>query len=236
MIEEAMMNRLFALRRIVLLICFCGPLINMMRSCPAYNKVRYYGTDSVQQTSNKKIKKHHVTLFLMIHLGSWEIQITMFVVKDSIHVNAPIERCFLLSTSLELVQRTSKMHLAGKQSTRTSGLVERGDKLLWRGWILSLPQFHESVITKYERPDYFQDAMARGRFKRFEHDHFFAETGGQTVLKEKVRFSLPLRWATRSLGQHIVTPHIARLLRHRLELLKRVAEGEEWKNYLTDAN
>jgi hypothetical protein len=34
----------------------------------------------------------------------------MFVVKDSIHIIAPIERCFLLSTSLALVERELGMH------------------------------------------------------------------------------------------------------------------------------
>ena len=34
----------------------------------------------------------------------------MFRLKHSIHVNAPIERCFLLSTSIALVEQTLKMH------------------------------------------------------------------------------------------------------------------------------
>lgn len=160
----------------------------------------------------------------------------MFIVSDSIHINAPIERCFLLSTSLDLVMRSLNMRLVASQSTRTSGLVTDGDRLMWRGWVFGLPQFHESVITRYECPDFFQDAMARGRFRRFEHDHFFTEIGGRTLLNDKVRFSLPVRWATRSLGQFVVTPHVARLLRHRLELLKRVAESDEWKKYLTASN
>ncbi|WP_348267642.1 hypothetical protein P8936_18095 [Edaphobacter paludis] len=156
----------------------------------------------------------------------------MFVVSDKIHINAPIDRCFLLSTSLELVERSLKMRLEESGSTRASGLVEGGDRLMWRGWVFGLPQLHESLITKYERPDFFQDTMGRGRFKRFQHDHFFSEIGGRTLLNDKVRFSLPLGWMMRPVGRTLVVPHVARLLRRRLELLKRVAEGEEWKQYL----
>lgn len=156
----------------------------------------------------------------------------MFVVSDRIHVNAPIERCFLLSTSLELVRQSLKMRLLAEQSTRATGLAEGGDRLLWQGWVFGMPQRHESLISQYERPAFFQDTMQSGRFKRFQHDHTFTEFGGRTLLNDKIRFSLPLGPLTRPLGQFVVTPHIARLLRHRLELLKRVAESEDWKHYL----
>lgn len=160
----------------------------------------------------------------------------MFVVSDRIHVNAPIERCFLLSTNLDLVRQSLKMRLVAGQSTRGSGLAEGGDRLVWRGWAFGLPHRHESVITRYERPDFFQDTMEQGRFKRFQHDHSFTEFGGRTLLNDKIRFSLPLGPLTRPLGRFVVTPHIARLLRHRLELLKRVAESDEWKQYLPAQN
>jgi ligand-binding SRPBCC domain-containing protein len=75
--------------------------------------------------------------------------------------------------------------------------------------------------------------MRRGRFKRFQHDHSFTVIGGRTLLSDKVRFSLPFGWATRPVAQMLVTPYISRLLRQRLELLKRVAESDEWKEYLT---
>ncbi|MEO6815503.1 MAG: SRPBCC family protein [Edaphobacter sp.] len=156
----------------------------------------------------------------------------MFVVSDRIHVNAPIERCFLLSTSLELVRQSLKMHLVADQSSRPGGLVEGGDRLVWKGWVFGMPQRHESLISAYERPSFFQDTMERGRFKRFQHDHTFTEIGGRTLLKDKILFSLPLGLLSRPLGRFVVTPYIASLLRHRLELLKHVAESEEWKQYL----
>ncbi|HEV2708820.1 MAG TPA: hypothetical protein VGU67_01295 [Edaphobacter sp.] len=156
----------------------------------------------------------------------------MFVVSDKIHVNAQIERCFLLSTSLELVKRSLKMRLVESESTKTSGLVVGGDRLMWRGWVFGLPQLHETLITKYERPNLFQDTMGQGRFKRFQHDHFFTEIGGRTLLNDKVRFSLPFGWMTKPVARLVVMPHISRLLRQRLELLKRVAESDEWEKYL----
>jgi ligand-binding SRPBCC domain-containing protein len=155
----------------------------------------------------------------------------MFTISDSIHINAPIERCFLLSTSIELVGKTLGMRpIEGK----TSGTIVEGDRIVWAGWKFGLPQMHESLITRYERPAFFQDTMARGRFKRFQHDHQLTEIDGHTLLNDKLRFSLPLGWPGKMVARHVVVPHLCRLLRQRMLLLKKVAEGDEWQRYLAE--
>jgi ligand-binding SRPBCC domain-containing protein len=158
----------------------------------------------------------------------------MFTISDSIFINAPIERCFLLSTSIELVGQTLGMKpIEGK----TSGLVVKEDKLLWAGWKFGFPQMHESLINQYERPAFFQDTMARGRFKRYEHDHYFYEMDDRTVLNDKIRFSMPLGFLGRLVGQFVLVPYLSRRLRRRLVLLKRVAENRrEWRKYLPEEN
>jgi len=156
----------------------------------------------------------------------------MFTISDSVFINAPIERCFLLSTNIELVGRTLGMKpIEGK----TSGMISGDDKLLWAGWKFGLPQMHESVITQYRRPEFFQDTMGRGRFKRFQHDHYFYEMDERTVLNDKIRFTMPLGFVGRLVGQFVMVPYISRKLRRRLVLLKSVAENrKEWPKYLTE--
>jgi ligand-binding SRPBCC domain-containing protein len=155
----------------------------------------------------------------------------MYTISDSMHVDAPIERCFLLSTSIDLVARTLEMQPIGG---KTSGLIEANDQILWRGWKLGLPHLHETVITGYEWPTFFQDSMGRGRFKRFQHEHTLAQIGRHTLLQDKIRFSLPFGLLGDIVAKYIVVHYIARALRRRLTLLKRVAESEEWRQYLPD--
>src|SRR5438552_17725161 len=113
----------------------------------------------------------------------------MFTISDSIFINAPIERCFLLSTNIELVGRTYGMKpIEGK----LSGMFEAEDRLVWAGWKFGFPQMHESYVTRYEPPSFFQDTMGRGRFKRYQHDHYFYEMNDRTVLNDKIRFTMPL--------------------------------------------
>lgn len=156
----------------------------------------------------------------------------LYTISDTMHVHAPIDRCFLLSTSIDLVGLSLGMRPV---SGKTNGLIEADDQLIWHGWKFGLPQMHETIITAYDRPNHFQDTMGRGRFKRFQHDHSFSEIGGQTLLHDKIRFSLPFGWVGDVIAKRVMVPYIARLLHRRLQSLKKVAEGEEWREYLPDA-
>jgi ligand-binding SRPBCC domain-containing protein len=157
----------------------------------------------------------------------------MFRLKDSIQVNAPIDRCFLLSTSIELVQQTIGLKPA---EGKTSGLIVMDDQLIWRGWKFGVPAMHETLITNYDRPNFFQDTMGRGRFSHFQHDHHFTEAEGQTTLSDTVRFSLPFGAAGKLIGRSIVVPHVLKLMRARFQLIKRIAEGPDWQRYIPSAD
>jgi ligand-binding SRPBCC domain-containing protein len=171
---------------------------------------------------------------LLRALHALEAKRKLFTVSDSIHVNAPIERCFLLSTNVELVAQTLGMEPDLRDLRGADGMLVGGDRLVWRGWKFGLPQMHESLITKYERPEFFQDTMRRGRFKKFQHDHYLTEIDGWTLLVDKLRFSLPLGLGGRLMARHVMVPYISKLLRRRMLLLKRVAESEEWRRYLKE--
>jgi ligand-binding SRPBCC domain-containing protein len=155
----------------------------------------------------------------------------MYIVKDSVHINAPIHRVFLLSTNIELVRQTLGMRPVGG---RTSGLVVAGDTVEWRGWKFGLPQMHTSVISGYEAPTFFQDTQLRGRFARFQHDHHLEWVDGYTLAYDKVKFSLPFGVAGKLVARRIMVPHITGLLAKRFALLKRIAESDEWRRYLPE--
>ncbi len=155
----------------------------------------------------------------------------MFRLKESVHINAPVERCFLLSTSIELVRRTIKMKPV---SGKTSGFIVNGDRLLWRGMKFGIPALHETLITEYDRPTFFQDTMGKGYFKHFQHDHNFRFLDGRTVMYDIVRFSMPFGLPGREIGRYIVVPHVLKLMKSRFELIKQLAESEDWKKILVE--
>ena len=153
-----------------------------------------------------------------------------FTLRDQIAVRAPIERCFLLSTSVAIVQLDLGMTPV---RGRTSGLVAGGDTVLWQGRQLGLLQFHESLIEPFEPPVFFRDSMITGRFATFQHDHKFTDQGeGTVLLQDEVRFTMPCGCAGDLVGKWVLVPHIRGLLRRRFSRLKRMAESEEWRKYL----
>ncbi len=153
-----------------------------------------------------------------------------FVVRDAVVVSAPVERLFQLSTCIELVERVLGMNPV---RGRTTGLVAAGDTVLWRGWKFGLPVEHESLIDGFEPPVFFRDRMIAGRFAAFEHEHRFTERGDGTVeMRDELRFTMPWGRLGEGVGRWVMTPHVERLLRRRFALLKRLAEGEEWRAYL----
>ncbi len=117
---------------------------------------------------------------------------------------------------------------------RTSGLVIGGDTVLWKGWQLGLPQFHKSLISRFEPFRFFQDTMIAGRFKTFQHDHAFTENQDASItLADELRFSMPFGPLGWFVGRVVMVPHIRGLLKRRFALLKRIAETEEWREYLS---
>ena len=158
----------------------------------------------------------------------------MFTLRHQIDIEAPIERCFLLSTNIAIVQKELGMRPV---EGRTSGLVSGGDKVLWKGWQLGLPQFHHSLISRFDPPRFFQDTMVAGRFKTFQHDHAFtANPDGSVTLRDELRFSMPFGPLGWIVGRLLLVPHIQGLLRRRFALLKRLAETDAWQEYLPAAN
>ncbi len=165
----------------------------------------------------------------------------VFTLRESIEIAAPIERCFLLSTSLAIVERKLHMHpvraeyideQCGRRTTRTTGLVLSNDRVRWEGRQLGLWHYHVSLISPFEPYRFFSDRMVAGRFRSFEHDHAFTPTQSGVRLDDEIRFSLPLGPLGNIAGRFILAPHIRRLMRRRFRLLKRIAESEEFRLYL----
>lgn len=165
----------------------------------------------------------------------------MFILRESIEVAAPIERIFLLSTSLAIVERELHMHPvpaeymdehSNRQATRTTGLVTGNDRVRWEGWQLGLPQYHVSLIAPFEPYRFFRDCMVAGRFRSFEHDHIFTPTQNGVRLDDEIRFSLPLGPLGKAAGQLILVPHIRSLMGRRFRLLRQIAESDQWREFL----
>ena len=116
----------------------------------------------------------------------------MRTIEIETSIAAPVERCFLLSLSIDLhvesTARTSERAIAGV----THGIIGAGQSVTWEGRHFGFMMRHTSIISRYDRPAYFQDSMTKGMFKSFEHDHHFEKHDDETLMRDTLRFAAPL--------------------------------------------
>ncbi|HEX7518598.1 MAG TPA: SRPBCC family protein [Chthoniobacterales bacterium] len=156
----------------------------------------------------------------------------MPVIELTTEVRAPIERTFDLSRSVELhmasTAHTGERAVAGV----TSGLMALGQEVTWRARHFFIWQHLTSRITAFERPFHFRDSLVRGAFRRFDHDHFFAERGEITVMHDVFDFQSPLGILGHMADRLFLIEYMRRLLLTRHALIKTVAETEQWRRYI----
>lgn len=159
----------------------------------------------------------------------------MISIRLSTPISAPRERVFDLARSIDL--HTRSLDWTGEEPVagRMSGLIGLGETVTWRARHLGVRQRLTSRISAYDRPAYFQDVMVRGAFAWMEHDHWFDATpDGGTVLRDDFRFAAPLGVLGRIAETLVLRRYMTRFLKRRNAVIKRVAESEEWREFLSD--
>lgn len=140
-------------------------------------------------------------------------------------INAPIEKGFDLSRSIDLhmesTKQTGEKAIAGK----TSGLIGLDETVTWRAKHFGIWQTLTSKITEYDRPNLFVDEMVSGAFKSIRHEHHFTASEDQTIMKDILEFESPLGILGRIFNKLILTRYMTKLLVERNSVIKEVAEA-----------
>lgn len=148
----------------------------------------------------------------------------MITIRVVTHIRAPMQRCFDAARDLDLhtksLAHTNEVAVAG----RTSGLIELGEEVTWRGRHFGITQHFTSKITAFDPPRHFQDTMQRGAFRSFVHDHFFEATGEITTMTDVLAFSAPLGILGRIAEKLVLTRYLERLLASRGAAIKEAVE------------
>ncbi len=159
----------------------------------------------------------------------------MLILETHAHIRAPGARCFDLARSVDLHVRTAAETGETAVAGVTSGLIGPGQEVTWRGRHFGVWQELTSRITAYTWPEHFRDEMVRGAFRYFVHDHTFTPELGGTLMTDTCRFAAPcgpIGWLVERL---VLGRYLRRFLVERGEIIKRVAESDEWRSYLPAA-
>jgi len=139
-------------------------------------------------------------------------------------INAMPETVAELSRNIDLhqhsMQHTGESAIAGV----TSGLINLGQSVTWKGKHFGIWLTHKSRITEMDHPDYFVDEMEEGHFKSFVHYHYFRREYDGTIMIDKIVYETPLGFAGRWFDRVILKRYLTRLIKARNEVIKKLAE------------
>jgi ligand-binding SRPBCC domain-containing protein len=140
-------------------------------------------------------------------------------------IRASRQVCFDSARSLDLHLRSlahTGEHIVGG---RTSGLIELGEEVTWQARHFGLVHRHTARITAFDAPAHFRDSMVRGRFRVFEHDHFFTDVAGGTEMRDVLEFASPCGWLGRAVDRLVLRGYLTRLLQRRNQVVRAAAEA-----------
>jgi hypothetical protein len=160
----------------------------------------------------------------------------MIRIEEITVIEAPIERCFDLSRSVE-VHLLDNIH-SGEQATAeggvTSGLIELGQQVTWRARHFGVWQNLTSELTVFQPPTYFRITMVKGIFRSMRGDHLFRTLpSGATEMKDLFFVAAPLPILGPIAEALFLRRYMLSLLRERNVVIKRLAESStDWQLYL----
>ena len=156
----------------------------------------------------------------------------MPIIKIETTIKASKNIVFDLSRSIDLhkisTRHTNEEAIAGV----TSGLIGKNESVTWRAKHFGIYQTLTSRITEFNKPDYFVDEMENGIFKRFKHEHIFAEQNGVTIMTDIFDYESPLGFLGKIADKVFLENYMRRLLQKRNNIIQDFAESDRWKEIL----
>lgn len=156
----------------------------------------------------------------------------MPIIKLETKISAPVERVFDLARSIDLHKNSMSKYDERAVAGKMSGLINLGETVTWEATHFGIRQRLTSKITAFDRPCYFRDSMVEGAFKRFDHDHYFEESSGRTIIRDVFDFESPLGILGMIVDFIAVESHMSIMLEERNELIKHTAESDDWRRFL----
>ncbi len=152
--------------------------------------------------------------------------VSIINVKEEIFVRAPIEVCFDAARDIGLHPqtvwpRTKERTLPGG---RVSGMMEKGESVVFEAVHFGVRQRLTSVVEEYERPDRFVDVMQRGAFRHMRHRHEFEAQEEGTIVRDILEFASPLGWLGRLFDRLVLRAYMRAFILYRQRELKRIIE------------
>ncbi|WP_281633955.1 SRPBCC family protein [Flavobacterium luteolum] len=148
----------------------------------------------------------------------------MTTIKLTTEIKASKQIAFDVSRNIDIHQQSASPSKEKAIAGITSGLINFGETVTWRGKHFGFYITHKSRITAMNFYDCFVDEMEKGKFKTFKHEHFFEEENGVTIMKDKLQYETPFGIFGKLFDVLFLKKHLTNFLLERNKILKLVSE------------
>ena len=149
-------------------------------------------------------------------------------------IEAPVERVFDLSRSIQLHKESMKQHREEAVAGKRFGLIEKDETVTWKAKHLFKTRFYRTEIIDMRKPDMFVDEQVKGDFKMMKHIHHFKPCDNGTIMIDVVEFEAPYGTVGKLFNKIYLTTYLKRLIEQRNKVLKEVAETDKWRKFLSN--
>ena len=151
------------------------------------------------------------------------------------YINAPVERVFDLSRSIDLHKQSMSHTNEQAVGGRTSGLITVNEMVTWEAKHLFKTRYLTVAITRMNLYSFFQDEMVKGDFETMIHKHYFEQKVNEiTLMTDEFYFESPYGIIGQLVNKLFLTSYMQRLLKIRNRIIKQYAETEQWKTIMHD--
>lgn len=148
----------------------------------------------------------------------------MTLIKLTTYINSNIERCFDLSRDVDFHKLSVKETKEEAIDGRKTGLCELGDKITWEAIHFGIKQKLSVEISKFDKPNFFEDRMTKGIFKSMRHEHHFEESKNGILMTDLFFYEVPFGIIGQLVDKLILKKYMTRFLLQRNKILKEIAE------------
>ena len=148
------------------------------------------------------------------------------IVRET-RIDAPRERVFDIARHVEAHVAT----MPDERAEGATGLLEPGDRVTFHQRQFGVPFSLTAEITELDRPRRFAGEQLSGVFGSLVHEHTFEGRDDGTVMRDDVRFTMPLGPLGR-LGEPVARRRLQALVDYHAQALKELAEGDGWRRFL----
>jgi len=147
-------------------------------------------------------------------------------------IQAPVERVFDLSRSIELHKESMKIYNEQAVAGTRFGLIGKNETVTWTAKHFFKTRVVKVAVTDMEQYSQFTDEQTEGSFKKMKHVHHFKPVDNGTIMIDYFNFEIPFGVIGKFLTTLYFKSHVKKMLDLRNKTIREYAETNKWKKFL----